>query len=193
MSNLILTGMRGTGKTTLGKALALYLGWNFVDLDEWIEKKCGKGVHEMVMNEGWDAFRAWEKEAVSACDGLKKTVISTGGGTLMDDDNAKKLKSHGFVILLIADVGTMRKNLAQSHARPSVTNTTGKTSALDELETVWEDRRDRYHAVANLIHDTTHGMNLDDLLEKLYAHPASSCQNPKNSSIPSSSDPESRA
>lgn len=168
--NLILTGMRGTGKTTLGKALALYLGWGFVDLDEWIEKKCGKGVHELVMNEGWGAFREWEKRAVASCDGLKKTVISTGGGTLMDADNAKKLKINGLVILLIADMETMRKNLAQSHARPSLTDKAGNTSALDELEAVWEDRRERYHAVADLVHDTTHGMDLDGLLEKLYSH-----------------------
>ncbi len=168
MHNIILTGMRGTGKTTLGTVLAAHLGWNFMDLDEWIEQKSGKSGHELVMNEGWEKFRALEKEAVAACNELEKTVIATGGGTLMDEDNAARLKKNGIVILLIAEFATLQKNLAESHARPSLT---GQGSAADELETVWEDRRNRYHAVADLIHNTTHGMDLDGLLKKL--HPKS--------------------
>ena len=99
----------------------------------------------------------------------------------MDEDNAARLKKNGTVVLLIAEFETLRKNLTnlgQSHTRPSLTDQTGQTSALDELETVWEDRRDRYHAVADLIHDTTHGMDLEGLLEKLYPHITTSRHNP---------------
>lgn len=91
----------------------------------------------------------------------------------MDADNTEKLKAHGLVVLLVADLLTLKKNLAQSHSRPSLTDTAGATekiSALDELEVVWMDRRDRYHAVADLVHDTTHGMDLEGLLEKLNRH-----------------------
>ena len=165
--NIIFTGMRGTGKTTLGKQLAEALGWDFVDIDQLIELKLNTKIDQFVKENGWDAFRKEEKEVAAQCANLDKTIISTGGGTMMNPKSAKHLKKNGTVILLTCAPKQLRDYLEAGYERPSLT---GK-SALEELEKVWEERKDQYHAVADLIHDTTHWPSINDLIEKLHNHP----------------------
>lgn len=162
--NIILTGMRGSGKTSLGKELAKKIGWKFVDIDHLIETKLNKKIDQYVKESGWDAFRKIEHEIALDCAKLIKTVISTGGGTMMNKKTAIALKKTGFVILLTCPLEILRKNLAKSYDRPSLT---GQKDAIKELEEIWENRKKQYHAVADIIHDTSYWPNLPKLLEKL--------------------------
>ena len=162
--NIVLTGMRASGKTSLGKALSKKLGWDFVDIDHLIEDKLNKKIVQFVKEEGWDAFRALEHETALECATLKNTIISTGGGTMMNPDSANALKQTGFVVLLTCPIEVLGKHLNASYERPSLT---GEKTALEELKEIWEKRKDQYHAVADLIHDTSTWPNLDKLLEKL--------------------------
>lgn len=160
--------MRGTGKTTLGKQLAEALGWPFVDLDREIERISNKKIVQLVEEEGWETFRAIEKKAVEHAAALDCTVISTGGGTLMDHDNTATLKENGHVILLTCDLAQLIKNLEASHARPALTR--GKT-ALEEVAEVWESRKARYHEVADTVHDTSDWPPIESLIKKLRTVP----------------------
>jgi len=80
--NLVLTGMRGSGKTYLGKKIAKILGRKFVDLDSEIEKAEGMSVAEIVKRKGWDYFRKAESKICSRFANTKNLVIATGGGVI---------------------------------------------------------------------------------------------------------------
>ncbi len=162
--NIVLTGMRASGKTSLGKDLAKKLGWKFVDIDHLIEAKVNKKIDQYVKEVGWEKFRAIEHETALECSTLNKTVISTGGGTMMNPESAAALKKTGFVVLLSCPLETLQKNLNLSYERPSLK---GEKTALEELEEVWEERKDQYQAVADMTHDTSYWPNIKNLLEKL--------------------------
>lgn len=162
--NIIFTGLRGTGKTTLSRALATELNWSFVDLDEEMERILNKKIIQFIEEEGWGHFRKLEKKMAQKAAQRDQTVISTGGGTLMDTENGKVLKKNGHVVLLVCDMNQIKKTLEKSHARPSLT---GEKSAIEEIEAVWEQRKERYYAVADTIHDTTGWPPVEELIEKL--------------------------
>ncbi|MGQ4806837.1 Shikimate kinase 2 [Candidatus Entotheonellaceae bacterium PAL068K] len=150
--NVILTGMRGTGKSSIGRVLADLLGFAFVDIDTVIEVRAGSRVAEIVAQHGWEHFRALERRAVADIAASDRQVIASGGGTLIDEDNAACLKVHGIVILLLCDVATLQRRIGAGTNRPSLT---GQASAMGELEQVWQARRERYHTVADLTSDVS--------------------------------------
>lgn len=166
--NIILTGMRGTGKTTLGQQIAQEIKWEWIDLDQEFEKNFNMSVHDFVNKHGWEAFRDEEKKIAHAAAQTTRTVISTGGGTLMDPKSAETLKNSGIIVLLTCDLKTLKKYLENSYERPSLN---GNKSATEELTEIWEERKERYHALADLVHDTSNWPSHHLLLDKLREHP----------------------
>ncbi len=150
--NVILTGMRGTGKSSIGSVLAERLAFRFVDTDEVIEDLAGQRIADIVAQHGWAHFRDLEREAVSQCAAADRQVIAVGGGTLMDDINADRLKARGVVVLLLCDVSILQRRISGESNRPSLT---GQGSAVTELANVWETRRERYHEVSDVILDVS--------------------------------------
>jgi shikimate kinase len=144
--------MRGTGKSSLGRLLAELLGFTFVDTDLLIEACAGQPIATIVANHGWASFRALERQVVTRVAGSAQQVIATGGGTLIDEENARQLKASGIVVLLVCDIPTLQQRIAMQGNRPSLT---GQGSATVELAQVWETRRARYMEVADLIYDVT--------------------------------------
>jgi len=116
--NLILTGMMGTGKTTVGRAVAKRLGRPFVDMDQVIEARAGRSIADIFTYEGEAAFRAIEADLCRELAGRGGLVIATGGGTLVDGDNRRTLASSGLVICLTADVETILRRLDGLADRP---------------------------------------------------------------------------
>jgi shikimate kinase len=148
--NVILTGMRGTGKSHIGAALAERLAFQFVDTDTVIESLAGQRIADIVAQNGWPHFRELERQAVSQCAAADRQVIAVGGGSLMDDVNAERLKTRGVVVLLLCDLAILQRRISGGDNRPSLT---GQGTAVAELANVWETRRARYHAVADLTFD----------------------------------------
>lgn len=97
-SNLVLVGMPGSGKTTLGRRVAALLTRPFVDLDEEIEKAEGMPVAEVFRTAGEPAFRAMEAEMAARFGKESGLVIATGGGTVLRRDNVRALRQNGVVI-----------------------------------------------------------------------------------------------
>lgn len=83
---VLLIGMPGAGKTTVGRILAKALGMNFVDIDEFIEKSTGKEIKEL-FSQGEEGFRDLESKSCELLSGLKNVVISSGGGVVKREEN----------------------------------------------------------------------------------------------------------
>lgn len=150
--NIILTGLRGTGKSSIGSALARYLSYRFVDTDAAIEEAAGCRIAEIVAQHGWPHFRELEQQVVKQIAAIQQQVIATGGGTLIDSNNARVLKTQGIVILLVCDLAILQRRIAFDKNRPSLT---GQGSADTEIARVWEERKPYYHAVADITYDVS--------------------------------------
>lgn len=162
-TNLILTGMRGSGKTTLGKLLAKKLNRKFLDIDEQIAKRSRKSIPEIVAQKGWSYFRKLEHEAVKKMAKLRNAVIAAGGGTFLDPRNTKILKKDGFVIFLKLPIPLLQRRLRLGKNRPSLT---GKNPEK-ELPNVWKKRKKLYRNVADVMVDV-HSNSLQKNLLKIF-------------------------
>ncbi len=100
MKNIVLLGMPGSGKSTLGAALAQRLGKPFIDLDRYIEQQAGRDIPTIFAQEGEEAFRRLEALAVEQHAGLQGTIIATGGGVVLRPSNIALLEQNGLLVFL---------------------------------------------------------------------------------------------
>lgn len=147
---LFLIGYRGSGKTTVGRVVADRLGWDFLDADSVLEARYGQTIREIFAAEGEAGFR--DKEAALLADlcGRTNTVIATGGGIVLREENRERLKKYGFVVWLTADPATL---LARIQADPT---TAGRRPALAggglaEVEQLLAVREPLYRACADVV------------------------------------------
>jgi len=101
----------GSGKSTIGKALAERLGFSWVDSDSWIEAKQGQSISEIVGDRGWQAFRALEREFVFEMNAQAPLVISCGGGFPLDHENRQWISRNCTSIYLRVDKEVLLKRL----------------------------------------------------------------------------------
>lgn len=116
--NLILCGFMGCGKSTVGALLAEKLGRRFVDTDSYIEEKEGRFISDIFREDGESSFRAMEKEACRRLAMEKGLIISVGGGTLADEQNATLLSKTGIIVFLEAPLSLLAERLSSDKARP---------------------------------------------------------------------------
>jgi len=116
--NIVLTGPMGTGKTTVGKALAKELNMDFIDTDSLIEKKIGKKIFEIFSESGEEVFRKYEEKIISNVSNKDNYVISTGGGVVLNPKNMKNLRKNGRIINLNASIKILIKRLKDKKDRP---------------------------------------------------------------------------
>ncbi|MBQ5841336.1 MAG: AAA family ATPase, partial [Clostridia bacterium] len=98
--NIVLVGMPGCGKTTVGRELADKLGMDFLDTDEEIERQTGRAVQEIFSTEGESAFRDIEERIVHQVSARLHTVIATGGGVILREENCRILRENGVLYFL---------------------------------------------------------------------------------------------
>ena len=160
--HLVLIGLMGAGKSTVGELCAQRLGRPFVDTDRIVEMQTGQSVAEIFTTGGEREFRALEKQAVAdACASPAPLVISCGGGAVLDPDGRKCMRASGVVVWLRANpeelAARVRKNL---HDRPLLP-TTGAEQELARLE---ELRGPAYEATAHASVDTS-GRSVDEVVD----------------------------
>jgi len=119
---IYLAGFMGCGKSTVGRALADELGWNFFDLDHDIESSAGSNIGEIFDAQGEEMFRALESAAlakrVRAVESGHPQVIALGGGALMNDKNFELVINHGVVVWLDAPFDLIERRVAAESHRP---------------------------------------------------------------------------
>lgn len=116
--NLVLIGMPGSGKSTVGRALARRLGREFVDSDDLVASAAGRSVPQIFAAEGEPGFRARERTAVAELASRRGLVLATGGGLPVDPENLRQLRSSGVVVALWADLAALADRLAAEGGRP---------------------------------------------------------------------------
>ena len=127
---IFLTGYMGSGKSTIGRKLAALMGMNFIDLDKYIEERNFKSVPAIFAQEGEQAFREKERQALREVSQFEEIVIGTGGGAPCYFDNMKLMNEAGITIYLAPDNATLAFRLLKSKTeRPLIA---GKTK--EELE-----------------------------------------------------------
>ena len=148
--NIILSGFMATGKSSVGRRLAVLLGYDFLDLDTLIAAEAGMPIAEIFASQGEGAFRALEARMVDRMAGRKGCVVATGGGTIVDQRNLEALKRSGVVITLTADPQTILGRIGPGEDRPMLWG----GDKHERIRTLLEQRAQAY-ARADLIVDAS--------------------------------------
>lgn len=112
--NIILFGLCGSGKSSIGVSLSQRLGYGFLDLDDWIEKSEKKSVLDIFNEKGEKYFRRKEMEAISAIKSINSHVISLGGGALLGEQNWRVISSLGISIWINVPPTRISKRLVKN-------------------------------------------------------------------------------
>ena len=119
---IYLAGFMGSGKSTVGRALADALGWQFVDLDEEIERSEGAAISEIFDQRGETAFREIEsrmlRQQVKSVETGRPHVIALGGGAFVQEENFAILSNNGVTVWLDCPFETVERRLSGFHHRP---------------------------------------------------------------------------
>ncbi|MGD8985428.1 MAG: shikimate kinase [Desulfobacteraceae bacterium] len=153
--NIVLIGYRCSGKTAVGKTLAIELGREFLDTDALIEENAGRSIETMISTKGWDRFRETENRLVEEVSRRNNLVIATGGGIVMDEENVKNLKQNGWVVWLKGKPEVLRERMAKEQGtgryRPSLTG----ADPMEEIKEVLSVRKPFYERAGDLVVDTS--------------------------------------
>jgi len=148
--NLILVGMMGAGKTTVGRLLARRLKRSFYDSDEEIERRCGVRVPVIFDIEGEAGFRARETQVIGELCRLDKVVLATGGGAVLAAENRRRFALNGTVIYLHARPAHLWQRLRHDRNRPLL----AIPEPQKKLEDLYAQRDPLYREVADIVLET---------------------------------------
>ena len=137
--NIVLTGMPGSGKSTVGKLLNID-GFSFVDTDEEIEKLCGCTIKELISSKGEKFFRDFETKVIKDVSSKGSQIISTGGGVVLREENVHYLKRNGKLFFINADF----ERLCPTDNRPL-------SDTKEKLRKLYDERIDIYKFTADVI------------------------------------------
>ncbi len=163
---IILIGLMGAGKTTIGKALATAQNMTFIDVDHAIEQAEGRSIPDIFTIDGEPYFRDLEKHTtIEAVKTHKNTVISIGGGAYMHDETRDFIKKNAVSVFLNADLKTLLARVGDGAGRPLLQN-----NPRDTLQSLINARYPIYQT-ANIIvesKDETLRETVQRVIEALY-------------------------
>lgn len=147
--SLILVGMPGAGKSTVGIVLAKELAKDFIDTDLLIQLRAGKPLQQIIDTEGYQRLRDLEEEALLAHEFFNH-IVATGGSAVYSEKGMKHLKQYGRVIYLDASLDTLRSRIHNYESRGIAKR---DDQSLDDL---FKERQALYSAYADLVIDCNH-------------------------------------
>jgi shikimate kinase len=162
---LILTGFMATGKTEVGRRLARRLGRPFIDTDGLVEAGAGRSVAAIFAAEGEPHFRELERDAVVRACAVPDAIVATGGGTLLDGENRRRLAAAAPIVCLSASPEEILRRVGDPASRPLLKNGGGHAGGLERVRALLAERAPVY-ALATHTLDTS-GLSIDDVVERV--------------------------
>ncbi len=158
--NIILIGLMGCGKSTIGRMLAKMLGYPFIDTDNKIEIQQKMTISNIFKAKGESHFRNLEVEIVNSLinDDVENHIISTGGGLPISEQARKLLPRLGYVVWLHASVETLHERTVKSNTRPLLE----KGDSYQILKDLYQERKGFYEECAHLTINTE-SLDADDI------------------------------
>lgn len=161
---IILIGFMGVGKTTIGKIIAKKLKLNFVDMDNYIEKREGKSISKIFEAYGEQHFRELESESLKDLIKSDNIVISTGGGVITTKENSDILKKEKIVIFLDANTQTILNNLYKEiDKRPLLSNSKNVENTISNL---LNQRYEKYNSICDIKIDINE-KNIEEVVSQI--------------------------
>ncbi len=149
-ANIFLVGLMGSGKTTIGRALAKRLNLRFVDADHEIESRTGASITLIFEIEGEASFRQREADVISDLTQQQGIVLATGGGAILNQESRRSLRERGTVVYLRASVGSLVQRTSHDRQRPLL-QTADPRARIEEL---MRQRAPLYEEVAHITVET---------------------------------------
>lgn len=169
MKHIVLIGYRGTGKSTVGRNLAVKLDLPFADTDDLIRQETGKTVRELVEEGGWPLFRFHEKQVIQklAENAAPGTVIASGGGVFDDGECRGLMQSKGVFVWLYADLYTIIERIAGDTEGADRRPPLDGADAVREAAAVLERRIPVYRSLA-AITVNTEGKTIEEIVSEIH-------------------------
>jgi shikimate kinase len=168
--SLVLVGLMGCGKSSVGKRLASKLQLPFVDADDEIEKVAAKSISEIFADHGEDDFRRGERRVIARLLDAGPQVLATGGGAFMASETRQHVKDKGISIWLKAELPILMRRVHRRDTRPLL-----KTADPEATMRALIDARYPVYSEADLIvesRDVPHEIMVSDVLTALAGFPA---------------------
>ncbi|EKE01528.1 MAG: shikimate kinase I [uncultured bacterium] len=143
----------GVGKTSIGKAFAKEVGWNFHDSDQVVEERAGVDLLWIYDLEGEEGFREREQKVIAELAQKRNIVLATGGSTVATLENRTAIATNGFIIYLRTSLDDQLIRTGYGKKRPLSAETEERRSILKRLRQEYEPL---YEELADLIYDTDH-------------------------------------
>ena len=144
--NITLCGMMGAGKSSIGKILANKLDYNFIDVDKIIEIEAKKTIKKIFDEDGEAYFRVLEERITLNSLNIKKSIISLGGGAIINKNIRNSIINNSFNIYLKVDIDILVKRLEKSKIRPLLDKKNIKNELINLI-----NRREKFYKQADLI------------------------------------------
>lgn len=162
---IVLVGLMGAGKTSVGRRLAEKLNIPFVDADHEIEVAAGKTIPEIFADHGEPYFREGERRVILRLLGDGAKVLATGGGAYMNDETRARIRDHGISVWLRADLPLLMKRVLKRPGRPLLQNEDPEAVMRGLIE-----KRYPVYAEADVAvdsRDVQHGQMVNDVVRAL--------------------------
>jgi shikimate kinase len=166
--SIVLVGLMGCGKTSVGRRLASKLALAFVDADEEIEKAAAKSISEIFADYGEDYFRDGERKVITRLLSQGPQVLATGGGAFMNSDTRAAIRSHGISIWLRADLPLLMRRVMKRDHRPLL-----QVQDPEAVMKVLMDTRYPVYAEADIVvesRDVSHDVVVGEIVGLLEGH-----------------------
>lgn len=165
---IVLVGIMGCGKSTVGRRLAQRLGLNFLDADSEIERAANKTITEIFAEHGEPYFRSGEERVIARLLQEGPQVLATGGGAFMSEATRNEIAAHGVSIWLKAEFDTVMARVRRRSTRPLLQNPDPEGTMRALME-----KRHPVYALAELTvlsREVPHETVVDDIMEALCQH-----------------------
>ncbi len=169
IKNIFLIGYRCSGKTTVGKALALRLNFNFVDTDAMLVQKYGLIIAKIIAEKGWQKFRKMEEAVIKKVCNQKHQVVAFGGGAVLSHQNITAIQNNGKSVWLQVTPEIVRQRMLQDKSTPDMRPALTSLNLMDEITQTLKQREPLYRRAMDFAVSNEH-LSISQICDIIIKH-----------------------